>query len=36
MRAIFRKILKNEFWVFAIWIIGMFAYGVYVIITNGV
>jgi len=35
MRVIFGKILKNESWIFAIWIIGMFTYGVYVIITNG-
>ena len=35
MRAALSKIRKNEFWLFAIWIIGMSAYGVYVIITNG-
>jgi hypothetical protein len=35
MYAIFKKIIKNEFWVFAIWILGMSAYGVYVVITNG-
>ena len=29
MRAAFRKILKNEFWTFAIWIIGMSAYMVF-------
>jgi hypothetical protein len=34
MRAILSKIQKNEFWLFAIWIIGMSSYGVYVIITN--
>ena len=34
MRAILSKILKNEFWIFATWIIGMSAYGIYVIITN--
>jgi hypothetical protein len=35
MRAIISKIRKNGSWFFAIWIIGMSAYGVYVIITNG-
>jgi hypothetical protein len=35
MRAIFRTIIKNEFWIFAMWVIGMSAYGVYVIATNG-
>jgi len=35
MRVIFGKILKNEALMFAICIIGMSAYGVYVIITNG-
>jgi hypothetical protein len=34
MRAILRKIIKNESLIFAIWITGMAAYGVYVIITN--
>jgi hypothetical protein len=29
------KIRKNEFCLFAVWIIGMSSYGVYVIITNG-
>jgi hypothetical protein len=35
MRAIFSKILKIEVWIFAIWIISMSSYGVYVITTNG-
>jgi hypothetical protein len=35
MRAICSKINKIEIWLFAIWIIGMSAYGVYIIITNG-
>jgi hypothetical protein len=35
MRAILRKILKRQFWIFEIWIIDMSAYGIYVIITNG-
>ena len=35
MRAILGKILKSEFWLFAIWIMGMSSYGVYVIIANG-
>ena len=35
MRVIFRKIQKNGSWIFAIWIMGMFTYGVYVIIANG-
>jgi hypothetical protein len=34
MRAIFSKIQKYESWFFAIWIIGMSTYGVYVLVTN--